>query len=212
MIKQILYIITFLFALILLRLFVFEIYTINQNSMNNTYQTSDRVLILKNFYSIKHNDVLVFKRKNENMIKRCIGLPGESIKIINGKTYSNNKLISLPPKAILGSISTIDIYSKTEISYTYNASWNLNNFGCYTIPAKGMKILLTPKNLSLYKKLIEDDNNNSKKMHNPKNNYYVFQNNYVFLIGDNRVQSVDSRFFGPIKESEVKGKVILDIF
>lgn len=178
--------------------------------MNKTYKAGDKVLILKNFYSIKHNDVVIFKRKNENMIKRCVGLPGESIQIINGKTYSNNKLVTLPSKAIIGNILNIDAYSSAEISYTYNKNWNLNNFGNYTVPAKGMRILLTPENFSLYNKLIYDDG--SKKMLNQKNIYYVFNNNYFFLLGDNRVQSVDSRFFGPIKESEIKGKVILDIY
>ena len=64
--------------------------------MNKTYHTGDRVLILKNFYSIRHNDVVIFQKDHNNMIKRCLGLPGENIEIINGKIYSNKSLLPNP--------------------------------------------------------------------------------------------------------------------
>jgi signal peptidase I len=168
--KKIIYIALFIFVLIMLRIFLFEIYVINQNSMKNTYKTGDRVLILKNFYSIKHNDVLIFKHDNENLIKRCVGLSGESLKIINGNIYSNNVLISPPPKGILKNKpeSEIDVFTKSDIYFTFGTNWTLNNFGSYLIP-----------------------------------------NDYFFLVGDNRAESIDSRIFGAIKKSDIKGKVIL---
>lgn len=210
MIKKVCYVITFLFTIILLRIFFFEIYTINQNSMNKTYHTGDRVLILKNFYSIRHNDVVIFQKDHNNMIKRCLGLPGENIEIINGKIYSNKSLLPNPPSIIHNNIFKKDAFSISEISHTYGKKWNLNNFGSYLIPKKGMNILLTSENIVIYGKLIEEDNHN--EMPDLKRTYYTFKNNYFFFIGDNRPESVDSRFFGPIKESDINGKVILDIF
>jgi signal peptidase I len=178
--------------------------------MNNTYHTGDRVLILKNFYSLKHNDIVVFQKGKENLIKRCVGLPGETIAIKNGKIYADNYLIPLPQKAILGNTSEIDPFSLSEIHFMYGTNWTINNFGSYKTPLKGFKIPTTTQNLNLYGKLIEEDNTNK----NPilKNTFYTFQNNYIFLIGDNRVESVDSRFYGPIKESALNGKVIFKIF
>lgn len=210
--KEFIYIVIFVFILIILRMFFFEIYTISQNSMNNTYKTGNKVLIIKNFYSVDYNDILVFEHENKKMIKRCIGLPGNTFKIIKGKTYSNNVLISLPSKALNKNISEFDAFSRSEIYNTYRKNdWTLYNFGSFLIPKKGMTKALSPKNIFLYKKLIEsediDNLNLSKKERN-----YTFQNDFYFLMGDNRKESVDSRFFGPIKKSDIIGKVILKIW
>ena len=83
--KKIIYTLLFLFVLLILRVFFISIYTIDQNSMNNTYNNGDHVLLIKNLYKIKRNDIVIFNRENEDLIKRCIGLPGDSIKISNGK-------------------------------------------------------------------------------------------------------------------------------
>lgn len=207
--KQFIYIVLFICTLILLRLFLFEIYAVNQVSMKNTFQDGNRVLILKNFYTINRNDVVIFNHENEYLIKRCIGLPGESFKIINETVYVNNTLITPPEKAIIKKSDT-DIFKKSEIYFNYGQNWTLDNFGIYTIPKKGMKIFLTNKNIPLYQNLIQNDNHSKLKI--KTNSFYTFQNDYVFLLGDNRPQSIDSRVFGSIKISDIRGKVILKIF
>ena len=213
--KKIAYFIFFLFILMVLRLFFIEVYTINQSSMKNTYKNGDRVLILKKLYTLKQNDIVIFRRNKENLIKRCIGLPGDSIKIINGKIYLNNKFISPPSNAILTFSSDIDIFTKADIYYNYGRNWTPYNMGTYKIPQKGMKIKLTPEVVSLYQNLINSEVNNNlnvTKNKNWKNNkYYTFQNDYYFLIGDNRAGSIDSRTFGPINILDLKGKVIISL-
>lgn len=198
-----------------LRLFFIEVYTINQSSMKNTYENGDRVLILKNLYSLKQNDIVIFKRNKENLIKRCIGMPGDSIKIVNGKIYLNNKFVSPPPSSILKYNSDIDIFTKSDIYYNYGRNWTPYNMGAYKIPKKGMKITLTPENISLYQNLINSEVNNNFIVTNNKkwknNEYYTFQNDYCFLVGDNRAGSIDSRIFGPINILDLKGKVIISL-
>ncbi|ATL42166.1 MULTISPECIES: signal peptidase I [Elizabethkingia] len=213
--KKVIFFILFLLVLIVLRLFFVEVYTINQSSMKNTYENGDRVLILKNLYTLKQNDIVIFRRNKENLIKRCIGLPGDSIKIINGKIYLNNKFVSPPSSAILKYSSGIDIFTKADIYYNFGRNWTPYNMGAYKIPQKGMKIKLTPEIVSLYQNLINSEVNNNLNLTNNKNwknnKYYTFQNDHYFLVGDNRAGSIDSRTFGPINILDLKGKVIISL-
>jgi len=59
---------------------------------------------LKGFSKIKYNDIIIFEHNenNENIIfiKRCTGLPGDTIHIINEKIYTHGKIIDSPPEAI----------------------------------------------------------------------------------------------------------------
>lgn len=201
-------IIPFFSFLILLRVFFFSIYTVNQNSMNNTYDNGDHVLLIKNLYNINFNDILIFNREDENLIKRCIGLPGDSIKIFNENIFINSHVITNPKNARINTLPIKDIFLESLIYQSYGSNWNPNNFEYYLIPKKGTKIILNDKNLELYENLIKQDNNN---IDIKNQSFYVFKNDYFYLIGDNRNASIDSRFFGPIKSSEIIGKVIFPI-
>lgn len=206
--KKISLIILFFFFLILLRFFFFAIYTVHQNSMNNTYDNGDHVFLIKNLYNINFNDILIFNREDESLIKRCIGLPGDSIKIFNDNIFINSHVIKNPKNARINTLPIKDIFLKSLIYQSYGSNWNPNNFGYYLIPKKGTKIILNDKNLELYENLIKQDNNNTEIKNQA---FYVFKNDYFYLIGDNRSESIDSRFFGPIKSSEIIGKVIFPI-
>lgn len=212
--KRLKYILPFVSLLFLLRIFFFEIYSVTQNSMRNTYQEGSKVFISKRFYSISVNNILLFKHENQILIKRCVGLPGDTIEISEDKIYNNRKLLPTPPNVILNSTNEYDAIIRSKIYITYGSNWTPSNFGLYVIPKKGLKILLTPLNIAIYGNLINNDSvttqkTSSLKKHNKE--YYVFQNDYIFFIGDNRPESTDSRIFGPIKVSDIKGKVILKL-
>lgn len=211
--KKITYFILILFLFIILRIFLFEIYEVKFNSMKNTYHSGNRVLLIKNLYKINENDILIFNKNNETFIKRCVGLPGDTIKIISGKIYSNNKLIPIK-KTILDSKNKVidETFSKTEVYSTYKINWTIDNFGSYIIPKKGMSVELNSKNKLIYKNIIESEVASTKQRFNEKESQYTFVSNYYFVVGDNRNASVDSRYFGPIPEKKIKGKVILKLF
>ncbi|MEJ7820680.1 MAG: signal peptidase I [Chitinophagaceae bacterium] len=197
-----------------LRVFVFEIYTVERNSMNNSFFDGDKVVINKLCKkSLSRNDVVVFHHYRDAYIKRCIGMPGEIIEIKNGTIIINGKKIDFPSKAVIpDTIQSLKLNPKYVTNIVmldiYGKYWDLKNFGPYIIPKKGMKIQLTNENLKLYKNNLESTEEMAKPVeeNNGVNNSYTFQHDYYFVLGDNRPKSDDSRSFGAINETQIIGK------
>lgn len=98
--------------------------------------------------------------------------------------------------------------------------WTLDNLGPFKIPYKGMEIILNPDTFALYERTIKeyegtrlqelkDGYYNEKGM---KVKSYTFSENYYFLMGDNRKNSADSRFFGFYPVKNIVGKVSCILF
>lgn len=96
-----------------------------------------------------------------------------------------------------------------------NYKWNKHNYGLIYIPKKGDTLRVDKNNISLYKKLIAIYENNSLDIKGdsilindkPDTNYVVKQN-YYFVLGDNRDNAMDSRYWGFLPEQFIIGKVI----
>lgn len=92
--------------------------------------------------------------------------------------------------------------------------WNGDNYGPLTIPKEGMKILVNDSTLSIYGGVIRDyDHNKDVKIENGKLTIegkeiveYTFNQNYYFMMGDNRHNSLDSRYWGFVPEDHIVGK------
>lgn len=86
--------ITIVIIIIILKIFVFNFILVKGDSMNPKYKNNDFMFLNKIIYrfsNIKRQEVVVIKYKDNDLIKRIIGLPNDKIKVENGKLYINNK-------------------------------------------------------------------------------------------------------------------------
>ncbi len=158
---------------VLLRTFVVATYSIPSGSMEPTLQIGDRIVVDKlsyHLHGVGTGDIIVFSTPpNENcagppvadLVKRVIGLPGQTISLAAGRVYINGHVLPepwLPPA------------TRTQ-----------------TDPGPSVQ---------------------PYALRHP----YVIPAGDVYVMGDNRTFSCDSRYWGPLKESKIVGKVDVRIW
>jgi len=129
----------------------------------------------------------------------------------NAKKLKNNPLV----KSVVKEIEPKGNYDATVFPHNEQYAWSKDNYGPIYIPEEGKTVELNSKSLPFYKRIIEEYENNNLTVNGDEiyingqlASTYTFKQNYYWMMGDNRHNSEDARYWGYVPFDHVVGKPV----
>lgn len=150
----------------------------------------------------------------QNYVKRCVGIPGDTIRIIDRMLYVNGKEFPRPPHIqYLKNHSLPEGYTESEI-FPVGKEWNTDNYGPIIVPGKSEKITLSPENIDQWRTFINREflrdvvavAGGKIFIDGKETSEYTIRDDYYFMLGDNRDNSLDCRFWGFVPRQNIVGR------
>jgi signal peptidase I len=177
------------------------------------------------FRSVRQGDVIVFDwpgnrdevAKPDQMwyLKRCIALPGDTVRIDQRDVYVNGKRMQTPEHGKYLHPAPIAADSWNPNIFPRGAGFNEDNYGPIVVPKKGMSLILNSQTFPSWEVFIQREGHTAELIGSKvlvdgrETSNYVAARDYIFAMGDNRDDSLDSRFWGFVPMEDVIGTPIL---
>lgn len=209
-------------VVLVLRSFFFEPYNIPSDSMVPTLETGDYILVNKYQYGVRlpisntkvlninepeRGDVAVFRYPPQptiSYIKRVVGLPGDHVVYENGQLTVNGSTIPF---------EQTDFKREKDVLDTPKSIYHYETLGEHQHLVRnleGQNSLISQFNYAQSKKdlpFVATENDRFVKTNGESWEIKVKPSHY-FVMGDNRDQSADSRFWGLVPEANLTGQAI----
>lgn len=173
----------------------------------------------------QRGDVIVFEWPGDrdqvatpepiNYIKRCIGLPGDTVQVINRVVCVNGNIVPFPTGVKFESVSNLPKGYPNPQIFPEESDFNEDYYGPIVVPKKGDVIHLSAKNYSRWQIFIDREEHTCDLRGStvfidgkPVTEYTVMRN-YYFMMGDNRENSLDSRFWGFVPYQNIVGEAMI---
>ncbi len=176
-------------------------------------------------WSVERGDIIVFMFPGYRdeaeanpfayYLKRCMALSGDTLQVINRVVYVNGKPAPVPEN-VKFNYSNIKPagYAEPKI-FPKGAPFNEDNYGPIVIPKKGDIINLTPDNYFQWNTFIKREGHSIEmrdgriSIDQQYKTSYTVERDYAFGMGDNRDNSLDSRFWGFIPINSIVGTPLI---
>ena len=190
-------------------------------------------MVVYKFKAPEREDIVVFKEPVENKVlytKRVMGLPGEKINIRNGHLFTDGQEMNSREYLALGMIGfdTWIVPKKNDVitikpGMNYNEEYQKVNFDI----GKVQKLLMENGNTDIIEQFLPKlkfyvngeetgmildylhDENILKKITSGETVEIILDEDCYFMLGDNTNGSYDSRFWGFVKDSRIRGKAVV---